>query len=425
MNRTLLIAMLLANSGMAFSAPNSLPIGTNIGYGDTSNSNTIYAPIANPSNNAPSVSNIDGYRFGTGISGNLFIKSNGFEGVKSYLNNEIDVILNKNIFSLLDGTALADAFNGFMRKYQNGYIASEGSVTIPVILNHEYLSGGISIDYSQQYAGKASLVRNSDVTGIFDPLQNTINVTKEGAGLAFQYKEMNELAVGYGWKGVIINQGSWYDGNLNFGVTARYINMNSASAAIDFVQYTEDNLYGKNRSINDYLNGIQNGVSDSNVTADIGLDWTSENFMVSLVGKNLTSPSFEVQDQSTGYNFGIRNSYVMKPKTTMGVQWYSANRNWTLASSIDFNESNDLNDNPVQWFNATVSYATNEAWYIPDVRLGVRNNMATNGYNYITAGITIGVLTMDLATTTTDFSGIQNNQSNEGVMASLGLEFDF
>ena len=413
--------MLVAISGNVSATPK----GPNIGYGDSSNSNTIYAPMANPSNNAPSVSNIDGYRFGAGFSSNVFVKSNGFEGIEDYLNNEVDNILNKNIFELADGVALADSFNGLMKKYQNGYVSAEGGGVIPVVVNIDTLGGGLSFDYSRFYAGKVSLARNSDVTGTFDPFQNTINVTKEGAGLTFQYKEATELALGYGRKVMAINKGKWYDGNINIGLTGRYIEITAASMAIDFVQYTEDNLSGKNKSANDYLSDIQNGSSDSNITADMGIDWTGENFMVSLVGKNLTAPSFNVQDQSTGYNFGISDSYKIDPKFTMGAEWYSSNRNWTLAGAVDLNEGNDLNDNSTQWISASVSYATNDAWYIPDVRIGVRNNIALNGYNYLTGGVTLGIFTLDLATTTTDFSGVVNNQSNEGVMASLGVEIDF
>ncbi|WP_157760742.1 conjugal transfer protein TraF [Hydrogenovibrio halophilus] len=424
MQKTLITAMMAAISTSAVAAPNGGPLGTNIGYGDSSNSNTIYGPIANPSHNALNVSDTDGYRVGFGISGNISMKSNGLEGSEDYIDTKIDGILDKSTYDPQDATDLAEAINDFTKKYDEGSLSVSGGVTVPILVKHDVMGGGISFDYSRQYAVKAQMHREGNVAATYVDADE-ITVTKKGAGMAFHYKEVDEFALGYGREAYYLNKNKWYDGVLNVGVSARYINMTASATAIDFGQYTEDNLKNNNQDADDYLDNIENGASDSNITADIGVDWTADNFMVSLAGKNLTSPTFDVDDQSTGYNFGIDDEYTMEPRFTMGGQWYSNNRNWTLAGSIDLNEANDLNDNDTQWWSASASYATNSAWYIPDARIGMRGNMSEDGYNYVTAGLTLGMLTMDVATTTTDFSGVSDNQEDEGVMASVGLEFDF
>ncbi len=96
-----------------------------------------------------------------------------------------------------------------------------------------------------------------------------------------------------------------------------------------------------------------------------------------------------------------------------------------MAGSYDLNKANDLNNEDTQWWTTSVSYATNSAWYIPDVRLGLRGNMVGTEYTYGTAGLTFGFLTLDVASTTTDFSGISDKQKDAGAMASVGVEFDF
>jgi len=215
---------------------------------------------------------------------------------------------------------------------------------------------------------------------------------------------------------------------LSVGVTARYLNLLSNAKAVDFSEIANDNLGNADKDTNDYIDDIDSGSSDSNITADIGLNWTAENYMVGLVGMNLTSPKFDVNDKSTGNanaTFGVDDEFELEPQFRVNAQWFSANREWTLAGSVDLKEANDLNDEATQWWSTTASYATNQAWYLPDVRVGLRGNMAGSGYTYGTFGVTLGFVTLDMAATTTDFSGVADDQEDAGVMASMGIEFDF
>ena len=416
-----LIALTLAmGSGTVSAAPASYtPIGTNIGYGDSANPNSLYHALVNPANNNIHAADIEGARYGLGATAQIQLESDGLEGAETYLDDNIKQLLDDNRFEDVD--RLQTNVNQFMRHYDAGNISAIGGVTVPLVIKHEALGGGLSFDYTRQVGIKTDIIRRGDVSANY--VNNNLGIDAGDAAIGVHYKELSEFALGYGR--TLYQQAN---GALSVGITARYIDILANSRAVDFSEIANDNVGGADKDTEDYIDDIETGPSDSNITADVGLHWTAEHYMLGLVGMNLTAPSFDVNDRSNNQingTFGIDDTFQLDPQFRASAQWFNASREWTLAGSFDLNEAHDLNNEPTQWWSTTASYATNQAWYLPDVRIGLRGNLAGSGYTYGTFGLTLGFVTLDMAATTTDFSGVADDQEDAGVMASMGIEFDF
>ncbi|MDG4811642.1 conjugal transfer protein TraF [Hydrogenovibrio sp. 3SP14C1] len=414
----------LSVSGLTYAAPSSYsPIGTNIGYGDSSNPNSLYNSLANPANNAMNAADTEGYRVGLGATLQTQLKIEGLEGSKDFLDNRIKPILDKRTYTLTNATNLQNETNSFLTTYNQGSFSTISGVTIPLIIKHEAMGGGISFDYTQQVAGKGRLIKKNNVTAYNNGGNLAIN--SGDAAFGVDYKQLNEFALGYGFDITKSDAGA-----LSLGITARYLNLLSNTKIVDFSQIANDNLGNNTKDTTSYINDIDSGKSDSNYTADIGINWTSKTFMVGLTGMNLTSPKFDVNNKSnatatTDFANQINSKFELKSQYRVMAQWFTLDRNWTLAGSYDLNKANDLNNEDVQWWTVGASYATNSAWYIPDVRFGLRGNLVGSKYTYANAGLTLGFLTLDVSTTTLDFKGVSDKQKNAGVMAAAGVEFDF
>lgn len=417
-------AILMATAVSVQAAPSSYtPIASNIGYGDASNPNTLYSPLANPANNALTAADMEGSRFGLGATVQIQAEFDGLEGSKDFLDDNIKPILDKETYTPQDAIDLQNLTNEFLTKYNHGNFSTIAGATVPLVVKHSFLGGGLSFDYTRQVGAKGYVIKQHDVTA-YDNGGN-LAVSSGDAALGVGYKQLDEFAVSYGFDVLKSDSGA-----LALGITARYLNLMSNVKLVDFSEIADDNLGNSSKDTSDYIKDIDSGSSDSNFTADIGLNWTGQNYMIGVVGMNLTSPKFDINNKSTTQTSADFSSYIdskfeLKPQYRIGAQIFSQNRKWTLAGSYDLNKANDLNNEDTQWWTTSVSYATNSAWYIPDVRLGLRGNMVGTEYTYGTAGLTFGFLTLDVASTTTDFSGISDKQKDAGAMASVGVEFDF
>ncbi|MBD3821154.1 MAG: conjugal transfer protein TraF [Thiotrichales bacterium] len=414
------ILVAIASSSQA--APSSYgPIGPNITYGDASNTNTIYSPLANPAYNAIGKSDTEGYRFGLGINAQTALELKGLEGSTDYYDNNIKPYLNSN--NPADATTVATNLNSFFDKYNAGKVSNITSVTVPLLIKSGVWAGGISLDYSYTAASEATFIKKGTITTAATGTDVSIN--SGAAALGINYKSLSEFALGYGTN-IFKNN----DSALSVGVTARYLSMLSNTKAIDFKAFVDDNLGSKDKSTNDYISDMSSGSSESAITADVGINWIHENYSIGLVGMNLTSPKFKIHNLSTTTSSAdfasfIKSEFKLKPQYRVTGQINTASRHWTIAGSYDLVKANDLNDHDTQWWSASASYATNSAWYIPDVRVGVRGNMVGNKYTYTGVGLTFGFLNLDVATTTMDISGVSDKQKDAGAMASVGVEFDF
>ncbi len=114
-------AILMATAVSVQAAPSSYtPIASNIGYGDASNPNTLYSPLANPANNALTAADMEGSRFGLGATVQIQAEFDGLEGSKDFLDDKIKPILDKGTYTPQDAIDLQNLTNEFLTKYNHG-----------------------------------------------------------------------------------------------------------------------------------------------------------------------------------------------------------------------------------------------------------------------------------------------------------------
>jgi len=418
----LLLALIAAGFAQtAYAAPSSYSsIGPNIGYGDNSNPNSIYAPLANPANNALNAADTEGYRFGLGGNAQIDVTISGLEGSKDYWDNNISPYLG-DITKL---TTVQNNLTHLFNSYNQGKVSTISGGTIPLLIKSKSLSGGLSLDYTRQIGTKGTLIDGpNNVVASANGSKVTIN--SNTAAFALAYTQLDEFALGYGTTVYKTKTGS-----LSVGMTGRMLTIMRNQNNLDFKQIVDDNASGS-KNFGDYINNLNSGSSDTNYTADIGINWNAANYKVGLTGYNLTEPSFKINNQTStnpsynSFSHLIKSKFKLKSQYRLSAETHTQDRHWTLAGSYDLTKSNNLNNDDVQWWDVSGSYATNSAWYIPDVRLGLRGNLVGTKYTYANAGLTFGFLTLDLSTTTLDFNAVANKQKNAGVMASAGVSFDF
>ena len=419
---TLMAALISSLAFNAQAAPNEYtPIGPNISYGNNSNPNTIYSAVANPANNAIGVSDTKGYRIGLGANVQLDVTLKDLEGSKNYWDNNIVPYIQQN-----DRVNLKKNTNAFLNKYNRGQANIIAGGTVPLLIKNSFLKGGVTFDYTRQIATQVMLINGPKP--IQDILDNGhASIKQKAAAVHLAYNQLDEFALSYG-RDLFSND----KGKLSVGVTARYLILTNNQANVDLKKIVDDNASGT-KNFDKYLSDINNtSNSDSNYTANIGINWQGENYKLSFIGLNLTEPTFKVNNQTnvaspnnTYFSSWIDPKFKLKSQYRIAGQINTQNEHWTLGASYDLNKANDLNNQDVQFWDIVAAYATNSAWYIPDVRLGLRGNLVGTKYNYMNAGLTFGFLNIDLSTTTLDFSGVADNQKDAGVMASVGVEFDF
>ncbi len=186
------------------------------------------------------------------------------------------------------------------------------------MVKHSFLGGGLSFDYTRQVGAKGYVIKQNDVSA-YDNGGN-LAISSGDAALGVGYKQLDEFAVSYGFDVLKSDSGA-----LSLGITARYLNLMSNVKLVDFSEIADDNLGNSSKNTDDYIKDIDSGSSDSNFTADIGLNWTGQNYMIGVVGMNLTSPKFDINNKSAAATSASFSSYIdskfeLKPQYRIGAQ---------------------------------------------------------------------------------------------------------
>ncbi|BBP42281.1 conjugal transfer protein TraF [Thiosulfativibrio zosterae] len=423
MNKKILVSALLLTSSSVLAAPSYSTIGPNIGYGSNSNPGTVYSSLTNPANNTINAADVDGSRYGLGLNLQVQAELFGVEGSSDFLDNNIKTILDKSSYTIQDALNLQTNTNQFFTDYNGGNINVIAGVTAPILFKSDFINGGISFDYTKQVGTKVSFIKKADLA-ITATSPTTFSTTTGAAAIGITVNQLDEFALSYGYD---FGEFSTSDlrGKVAAGATIRLLSLTSNAQAIDFGQYINDNQGNQSKDISDYVDDITSGSSSSSVALDLGASWTADNYGLSVVAYNLNSPSFDIKRNAAAIAFGMDKTLTFDPQVRLGADLFSKNREWALSSSIDLMETKDLNGSDTKFWGISGSYSTNSAWYIPDVRLGLKGNMVGTGLTYMNLGTTLGFLNVDLSTSSFSIIDNMDSQKDSGAAISVGVEFDF
>ena len=449
-------AVTLATS-LAQATPLYHPPGPNLSYGAVSNGQTIMSDITNPAAGA-AVLKKDGnqYRFGILGSVGAGIEFGKIDDLYNKIDAQADTFSNGVLIDETDFTgtinAQVDAVNGVLREvgssdaYAKGFVSAHVPL-MPLVVAHKALGGSIVLDINASIAVKVHALNtdvivdaaqletdilaapatpsftNGDVTiDNTDPFNPVLTIDNDSSVIA-KASTTSELALGYSRPVMELGGGTLYG-----GLRGRYHKVGLARAAIRLGTLID----GAEQAFDDAAD--EDFVTDSAFGLDLGLLWINDHFRLGATLANLNQPEFDFGDinkvtDGTYTNAGIisqireSNTFTLEKQLTVEAAIYTKNQNWVISAAMDANAIEDALGDEYQWATVSAAYAT-DSWFLPGIRAGLRQNLAGTKVNYLTGGVTMGPVNLDLAYSPDEVT-IDGETVPRGAILNLGLEVSF
>nr|WP_274522477.1 conjugal transfer protein TraF [Halorhodospira halochloris] len=186
--------------------------------------------------------------------------------------------------------------------------------------------------------------------------------------------------------------------------------------------------------------------SSTAIGIDLGVTYQSSVFKSGLTWLNVNEPTFDFPEvgvncsqitdealqtncytaQSFGDRIPLEETWTLNEQARAEFALHDPGQRFVLAASYDLNSVRDVSGDEYQWLALSASYRL--PWFlswIPDMRLGYRENQVGSELSYYSAGLTwLGVLNLDAAVSeqTIDHEGDSVPRS---AMINLGLQVRF
>lgn len=457
-----LATLLIMSSTAGLAASKPLLTGSNLGYGEASNNHTIFSSTTNPAwigGNLHVENN-----FGMGLTGGFRFQQKGFGELNDQYVNNIKPILtgfnSSTQSAVVQATELEQELVTMITKVRDDFsFQLDAQGNLPMVFTHNEL-GGFGLELSFATSGTGAIL-SDDRPVTFDPTQlvatgsgnsftdnDLVNALDVKTGIYLKTAVSSEVALTYG------DQFYQNDkGQLAVGFRAKMIQASLVKSVNSFKKYLTQTANNQAITIADDLSNHSD--LNQNETAfglDIGAQWFAENWMAGLMVQNINSPKFNYNDLGVGSSnqayteqyfsnqYALSESVELTPQARIEGAYYSKNRHWTLAGSVDLNDASNFLNQQQQWMSVSASYATDAAgdeWYyalIPDFRISYHSNMAGDKRKFYAPGLSWGPLNLDMAfEEMSDLSKLGNLGSATDetidlpkmVQFNLGLEFYF
>ena len=169
--------------------------------------------------------------------------------------------------------------------------------------------------------------------------------------------------------------------------------------------------------------------NDNRLGIDLGVLWVSERYSLGAQLININQPTFEFNDLDlTPYRnegiigFLVRDkTYQMDTQLKLEGSLFSRDRRWGVHLGLDANKASDPLGDDFQWATLSAGLQTKK-WWAPDLRIGVRQNLAGTELGYLSAGATLfRYFNLDISSAL-DTTKINGTELPRGLMLSLGFE---
>ena len=431
-------AVTLATS-LAQATPLYHPPGSNLTYGAVSNGQSIMSDITNPAAGAAVLKqNGNQYRFGilssigvgvefgkvddiydtldaqaqgafqTGESVAIDVTTANGAAIDTAINDQIATI-NSLLAEVSDEDAYAKAF------------ASAHLPVMPVVVAHKALGGSFVLDINGGFSVKvhalhatiqdtsfgaaieADILDNATIDGTYDNGETSIDLTDptspvitidNDSSVIAKAATNAELAVGYSRPVMELGGGTLYG-----GLRGRYHKVGLARAAIRLGTLID----GAKQAFEDAKD--EDFVTDTALGLDVGMLWVNDHFRLGATMANINQPEFKFGDISTIGSFTdtavikqIRdsNTYTLEKQLTFEGAIYTESQNWVISAALDANAIEEALGDEYQWSTVSAAYAT-DSWFLPGIRAGIRQNLAGSKVKYLTGGVTMGPVNLDIA----------------------------
>ncbi|MEL7449301.1 MAG: conjugal transfer protein TraF [Pseudomonadota bacterium] len=253
---------------------------------------------------------------------------------------------------------------------------------------------------------------------IVDPETNSVAMRiANDSSIVTKSTQTTQLSVGYSrptW--------SFGGGTLHVGTTANLYFMQLSRASVRFGDVTDSK---------ELFDEIRNAdfTSDTRFGLDVGALWVGRNVQLGAQVTNLNEPEFAFPGVDLSpysapdiIDFLERDRvYTMDRQLTVEASVFDEKRRWSAHLGYEVDPVTDPLGDRFQWLTASAAFTT-DAWWLPSLRAGYRENLAGTGLSYVTAGATLfKYVNLDLASAF-DTVRIEGRDLPQGVMVSLGFQ---
>jgi len=337
-----------------------------------------------------------------------------------------------------------------------GIVATEGygrawlSADIPVVIGNEFLGGtwtfganwsgnaksfGVAeqIDFDREAARQAieawlgtlpsarpeTLPISDDI--VLTPTEDTVLFAiRNDSSLVTKSTQTTELNAGYSRQALATANGA-----LFLGVETRLYLTRLSRLSVRFGDITNsEELFDSIRNANFR--------SDTGIGIDIGALWVADNYQLGAQVTNVNQPTFDFPDVNLDpyrnpdiIDFLQRDRrYVMDRQLKLEASMFGRKRRWSGNVGLDANAARDPLGDDYQWLTVSTGYSM-DSWWLPNVRLGYRRNLAGTELSYLSAGFTaFKFVNFDIASAL-DTVRIDGTTLPQGLMTSIGFQINW
>lgn len=172
--------------------------------------------------------------------------------------------------------------------------------------------------------------------------------------------------------------------------------------------------------------------NDTRLGFDAGVLWVADNYQLGAQITNLNSPKFSFPELDLQpyrnpdiIEFLRRDRvYRMNAQLKFEASVFSASRRWSAHLGLDADSATDPLGDDYRWLTLSAGWVTTSRW-LPNVRLGYRENLEGSRAKYLSAGLTFfNIMNFDVAASL-ETASINGRDLPRGLMASLGFQINW
>ena len=261
-----------------------------------------------------------------------------------------------------------------------------------------------------------------DVLLNIDPQsRNVIVLLDTDSSLITKATQTTELNLGY-------SRESWSNGSgsLFLGAEAKLYLMRLSRFAARFGDITDSE---------ELFDAIDNADfrNDQGVGMDLGALWVANNYQLGVQWTNINEPEFKYPEidiapfRDTQIIEAIQRDQIFRMDSQVKFEGsvFTSNRRWSAHLGFDANAARDALGDDYQWATLSAAWTRPDSFWLPNLRLGWRQNLAGTELGYLSVGATLfRYINIDISSAL-DTVRISGTELPQGVMGSIGFHVNW
>ena len=261
-----------------------------------------------------------------------------------------------------------------------------------------------------------------DVLMNIDPdTRNIIVLLDNDSTLSTKASQTTDLNLGY-------SRETWSSerGSLFLGAEAKLYLMRLSRFAARFGDITDSE---------ELFDAIDNAnfQNDEGVGVDLGALWVGDNYQLGVQWTNINEPEFEYpeidvsryRDSAIIRAIQLDQTYRMDSQVKLEGSLFTDNRRWSAHLGFDANAATDQLGDDYQWATLSAAWTRPDSFWLPNVRVGWRQNLAGTELGFVSVGATMfRYINFDISSAL-DTVKISGTELPQGLMGSIGFHINW